>query len=95
MLTSVVQKGSNTDFWEKINFKKKKAENQNAKGKVFCRFTKKKSGKTILTLSLNKITAFLHTGKEACQSVWITAKYSTTWEIISYTGENVALVQKL
>lgn len=91
MLTSVVQKGSFTDFWGKINFEKK-IKTQKAKYHVGL---PNRSGNTILTLSLNKITAFLHKRKEACQSVWIAAKYSTTWEIISYMGEYVALVQKL
>jgi len=35
----------------------------------------KRSGKTNLTLSPDKITAFLDNKKEACQSVCITAKY--------------------
>lgn len=61
----------------------------------YCVDLPNRSGKTIMTLPLNKITAFLHKGKEACQSVWITAKYSTTWEIITYMEENAALVPKL
>lgn len=94
MLTSAVHKGSHTDFRGKISFEKKRVKIKTQKAKYYVDLPNR-SGNTILTLSLNKITALLHKGKEACQSVWVTTKYSTTQEIISYMEENVALVQKV
>lgn len=65
MLTSVVQKGYNTDFEKRVTLKM--AENQN-EVKYYADLPKR-SSKTNQTLSLDKTIAFLNDGKEACQSV--------------------------
>lgn len=71
------------------------AENQN-EVKYYADLLKS-LGKTNLTLSLDKITAFLDDGKEACQSVWITAKYLVQHHRGNYqlSRRKCSLVQEL
>lgn len=93
MLASVVQKGSHTDFWGKINFEKKRQKIKMQKAKYYVDLPNR-SGKTILMLWFNKISLFYTRGRKLVslfgfqQSTAPHGKLSVIWE-------NVALVQKL